>query len=170
MKIQAIWLAALGQMVNDILQFDYDTKTNGIVWASEDMCKSMLAFVEQFNVAQKKLSQDIESIKARDKEITESAKLRKDEIVASFETMSEKERAKKIKWMQDDFIKVDEEAKAEKEALSKELLEINSQEFELPTILIDIEIPDRKTKQNYPLIPAKIMYAIDFFKDIKDKE
>jgi hypothetical protein len=72
-------------MVNDILQFDYDTKANGFVWASENMCKSLLKFVEGFNVAQKKLSKEIEQLKDDDKRLQEVVKERKDEMMASFE-------------------------------------------------------------------------------------
>jgi hypothetical protein len=72
--------------------------------------------------------------------------------------------------MQEDFLKIDEDAKVEKEALNKRLITINEQEFDLPTILIEIELPTKKTSQNFPLIPAKIMYAVDFFKDSMGKD
>ncbi len=164
MKIQAISLAAVGSMVNDILQFDYDTKSNGFVWLKEESCRDLLSFVEQFNVAQKSLANQIEAIKANKETIDQEIKREKDALIASWEKLPKQEQQAAHKTITEQFNKIDLDSKKDKDELVSNLKKINEKEYELPEINIELIIPAKKTKSNDPLVPAKIMHALEFLK------
>ncbi len=157
MKVQAIWLSAVGSMMNDLLQYDYDTKVNWIKVFTNQSCKSMLKFVETFNDASGKLSTEIESIKKQGAAIDEETKKAKDLLMSWFDSFeSEEEKKSAYKWIQDEFLKIEEESKNAKNNLVEKLKEVNSKEYELSEVLIKME-------WNFDSLPAKILWAVEFF-------
>lgn len=49
MKVKVVDLGTLGAAVNQIIEFDIETKRNWVVWAWEVMCKTINEFVSHFN-------------------------------------------------------------------------------------------------------------------------
>lgn len=157
MKVQAIWLSAIGSMMNDLLQYDYDTKIHGIKVFTNDSCKSMLKFVEKFNEASNKLASDIEILKKESTNIDEEVKKSKELLIAGFDSIeSEEEKRKEYQNIQNEFLKIDEEGKKAKSELTEKLKEINTREYELPEVSIVTEGP-------FDSFPAKLMWAVEFF-------
>lgn len=160
MKVKAQDLTTIGSLVNEILDFDYATKSNGIEYFTEDTCNNLIKFVQEFNVVATNFKQKADALKAQDEELKKELEAkRNDLIMKNFkEDDSDEEKNKAIEVVQAGNAELETWFKEEKDKIVSNTKILTNEEYDLPSISID--------KVSDIAYPAKILGAINYFNSI----
>lgn len=157
MKVKAKDLTTIGSLVNEILDFDYATKSNGIEYFTEDSCLTLTKFVQEFNVVASEFKSKADVLKADDENLKVELKQKENDLITKHfkEDGTDEEKNEAVKVITEEKGKLEDWYKSEKDKINQNVESLTNEEYDLPSIRIE-----KLTNIPYP---AKILSAINYF-------